>query len=278
MPQRQPSIFVLSGGRGFAGNLVVQSVLAQFPDSRVPVQIIPRLSKPEDARAAVEAAAAAGGIVVHTMVDQRVREAVQAACREKGVRELDLVGGLESYLTEMLNTPPLNEPGLYRRLNQPYYDRIDALEFTIACDDGLNLARMKQADVILAGVSRTGKTPLSMYLTMFGWKVGNIPIVKDIPPPEQLFSFDPRRVFGLDIAADELIEQRRKRMRGYSRETGAAYLDPQRAEDELEYARRIFRKGGFSRIDVSHKPIEVTANEIVSMLTDRFDLSARVQP
>lgn len=272
-----PPIFIVSGGRGFAGNQLVQSLLVQFPQAKIPVKVEAQVRTDEQIEGVVDRALRSDGVIVHTMVDQRLRGVLRRRCRENGVREFDLVSGLENHLMELLHVKPINEPGLYRKLHQSYYDRIEALEFTVSCDDGLNTRLLRKADIILAGVSRSGKTPLSMYMTMFGWKVANVPIVKHIAPPPELFSVDRRRVFGLSISAVDLITHRRKRMQNYPSLEDAEYVNPEKVKEELDCALSIFRKGGFSIIDVSHKPIEATANEIIALMSERFDPDSRMQ-
>ena len=140
----------------------------------------------------------------------------------------------------------------------------------MAHDDGQNVSKIENADVVLAGVSRTGKTPLSIYLAMFGWKVANVPIVPGVPPPESLFTIDPRRVFGLDISIIFLIAQRANRVHRMNMAEDSDYIDRRKVRDELDLAKRIFQKGGFTILNVTNKPIEYTANQVVTMVTDRF--------
>jgi len=138
-------------------------------------------------------------------------------------------------------------------------------------DDGQNPERIIQADIVLTGVSRTGKTPLSVYLAMFGWKVANVPIVPGIEPPEGLFKADPERVFGLNISHVYLIAQRANRVKSLKMDEDADYINTRKVGEELAYARRIFERGGFTEIQITNKPIESSANEILNILTSRFD-------
>jgi regulator of PEP synthase PpsR (kinase-PPPase family) len=154
--------------------------------------------------------------------------------------------------------------------NIEYFARIEAIEYTLAHDDGLQSDRLSKADIILTGVSRSGKTPLSVYLAMFGWKVANVPLVKGIDPPDELFKVDPNRVFGLDIMINYLIAQRGNRVKSLKMAEDSDYITPRMVRDELDYALYIFRKGGFTVIDITNKPIESSANEILSILTSRF--------
>lgn len=270
-----PHIYVVSGGKGLAGDAVVKSLLVQFPNHRIPVKIVPDTRTETRVRKTVCEAKLHNGVIVHTMVDKKIRAAINKYCSELQVPSFDLMGSLSDYLSEQLHTEPINEPGLFRKLNQEYFDRIKAIEFTLNTDDGMNPERLHHSDIILTGISRAGKTPLSIYLAMFGWKVANIPIVKDIPPPEELFKVDSRRVFGLDISMSTLIEQRKQRVASMGNFNHRSYLDPSEIRMELEYARQIFQRGNFTTIDVTLKPIESSANEIVKYINDRFDFPER---
>jgi regulator of PEP synthase PpsR (kinase-PPPase family) len=200
-----------------------------------------------------------------------MRKVLVAACEEKKVKHFDLVGGLSDYLSDLLKTEPISKPGLYRLSHIEYFERIKAIEFTMQHDDGQHPEKIDHADIVLTGVSRTGKTPLSVYLAMFGWKVANVPLVPGIEPPESLFKVDPKRVFGLTINVNNLIAQREYRFKTLNLPPETDYINPRRVFAELDYAERIFAKGGFTVINISYKPIESSANEILTLLTDRFN-------
>jgi len=146
------------------------------------------------------------------MVDPEVRKLLVDECDEKKVKHFDLAGDLSDYLSGLLQARPISKPGLYRLQNIEYFQRIEAIEFTMKHDDGQHSDKIENADIILTGVSRTGKTPLSVYLAMFGWKVANVPLVPGIEPPESLFKVDKNRVFGLNISVRYLIAQRGNRL------------------------------------------------------------------
>ena len=140
----------------------------------------------------------------------------------------------------------------------------------MAHDDGQQAEKIKNADIILTGVSRTGKTPLSIYMAMFGWKVANVPIIPGIEPPPSLFEVDPKRVFSLDISIIFLIAQRSNRLTRMGIQEESDYVNRRKVRDELDYAKHICEKGGFTLIKVSNKPIEYSANKIITKVTDRF--------
>lgn len=270
-----PHIYVVSGGKGLAGDAVVKSLLVQFPNHRIPVTIVPDILTENGVKNTVREAKSNNGVIVHTMVDKQMRQTINSHCREMQVPSFDLMGDLSDYLCEQLKTDPINQPGLFRKLNQEYFDRIKAIEFTLNTDDGMNPDRLHHADIILTGISRTGKTPLSVYLAMFGWKVANVPLVNNIDPPDELYKVDHKRVYGLTISMNTLIEQRKRRVATMGAFDHRSYLDPSEIILELDYATKIFRRGGFTTIDVTNKPIESSANEIVKYINERFDIMER---
>ena len=270
-----PPIYVVSGGRGMAGNNLVQAILIQYPNNRIPVVIVPNVDSEDEIFDVVAKAKTEGGIVVHTLVNALLRAKVIELCTEFGVHEIDLLGKLANYLDETLDIEPLMHPGLYRMLNHQYFDRIESIEFTLSHDDGMSPERLHNAEIILTGVSRAGKTPLSVYLAMYGWKVANVPLVNGIPPPEELYKVDPQRVFGLHISASQLIAHRTKRLQGWNNHQNESYVDERSVREEIRKAMFIFDRGGFTVVNVSNKPIESTANEILNIMSERFPYGGR---
>ena len=216
-----------------------------------------------------------GGLIAHTMVNPVLREKINEICTEFGVRVVDLMGNLADYLDENLDVEPLKHPGLYRELNYKYFDRIDSIEFTLSHDDGMSPQRLREAEIILTGVSRAGKTPLSVYLAMYGWKVANVPLVSEVQPPEELFQVDPQRVFGLHIGASQLIAHRKKRLLSWNNHQNESYIDERAVREEIRKAMFVFDRGNFTVINVSNKPIESTANEILNIMSKRFSYRGR---
>ena len=266
---------MFSGGKGLPTHSIVKSILVQFPENKIPVKIMPDIMDIRSLEKGIREVWASGGFIVHSMVDRQMRERLVSRCREYGIREFDMVGNLFLYLTTLLKQEPLNEPGLFRKMNLEYIDRIEAIEYTISSDDGLNPQSIHEADIVLTGISRTGKTPTSMYMSMLGWKVANVPLVQGIEPPEDLFLVDPDRVFGLDISTNRLVTHRKKRLSDFGYDDSTSYIDPRTIRNELDYALSVFRRGGFSVIKVTNKPIESVANEIIEILTLRFHEQSR---
>lgn len=268
-------IYVVSGGKGLAGNNMVQSLLIQYPNNHVPVIIVPDVHDEERLRSLILQAKADGGLITHTMVNPALRERLIELAGESQVPQIDFMGELADYLDKALGIASLQAPGLFREINQEYFDRIDAIEFTLKHDDGLNPHRLREAEIVLCGVSRAGKTPLSVYLALYGWKVANVPLVAGLEPPEELLTIDRQRVFGLQIGLQQLIVHRIKRLRNTKELGNHAYVDEGRVREDIRHANMIFSKGKFTVINVTHKPVESTANEIINLMTSRFNYRGR---
>ncbi|HBL74459.1 MAG: hypothetical protein A2W90_20260 [Bacteroidetes bacterium GWF2_42_66] len=273
--KKPPPIYVVSGGKGLAGNNMVQSLLIQYPNHNIPVVIVPDIGTVEEIEKIILKAKADGGLITHTMVNPELRDKFNELGTFYQVKVIDFMGELAEYIDQHLDIEPLKHPGLYREINAEYFDRIEAIEFTLNHDDGLKPERLHQAEIILTGVSRSGKTPLSVYLAMYGWKVANVPIVKGIPVPKELFEVDPNRVFGLNISVPNLIVHRIKRMQSFNMPTETEYTSEQYVREEIRNAFFVFQRGKFKVLNVTNKPIESTANEILHIMTERYEYGGR---
>jgi regulator of PEP synthase PpsR (kinase-PPPase family) len=261
-----PPVYIISGGVGASGEQLVRTVLAQFPDNRVPVTVVGNVREIDQIEAAVSQAQRTGGTIVHTLVEAHLRHALVEMAGRAGVPAIDLVGGLLSRLADVLGRAPLGHPGLYRKLHQVYFERIEAIEYTLAHDDGKDPQGWPRAEIVLTGVSRTGKTPLSIYLSVLGWRVANVPLVPGMPVPPGLFRLDRRRVVGLTIEPGQLLIQRKQRQSRLGAPGYSAYVDPAAVSAEVQEAYRQFQEGGFSIIDVTDKTIESSADEIIRLM------------
>jgi regulator of PEP synthase PpsR (kinase-PPPase family) len=257
-------VFVLSGGLGSSGEQLVRTALAQFPDQEVAVTVIGQVRSRNDLDSAVDAALSSGATVVHTLVDAKLRTELTVLAKDRGVVAVDAMGPLLDALTAMFGQRPVGLPGRYRKIHEDYFQRVEAIEFSVHHDDGRNHNELHLADIVLIGVSRSGKTPLSMYLAMRGYKTANVPLIKGVEPPNELFEIDRRRVVGLTLDPERLVAYRRRRQKDLGSGTSISYSDPKQIVRDLEFARRIVRRGRFASIDVSMKPIEESANEVVA--------------
>jgi len=260
-------LYVVSGGVGTSGEQLVRTALAQFQDANVQIVIVPHVRQVTQLEEVVKQAASTDGIIVHTLVDVELRQALIRLARDRNVTAIDPIGRLLSHLADVLDQEPRGQPGLYRQLRQAYFDRVEAIEFSMGHDDGLNADGWPEAEIVLLGVSRTGKTPLSMYLALRGWKVANIPLFRDVPPPSELFRVDRRRVIGLTIDPGQLIAHRQHRQRRLGVRCESAYADPAELYEEVKAARHFYRQHGFAMVDVTDKPIEESADEVIALIT-----------
>jgi regulator of PEP synthase PpsR (kinase-PPPase family) len=210
-------------------------------------------------------------LVIHTIVSGKLREYISELSRIKHVRTLDLIGPALTAFSNFFNQEPAFEAGLLHAVNDEYYKRVEAMEFTLNHDDGRNVDSLHLADVILVGVSRTSKTPLSVYLSQHGIKVVNIPLIKDQPLPPQLFEVDQRKIFALTIDPDSLSEIRKNRLLrlGADKHQGD-YAEHTKIVEEIEWANGIFKENKRWPIyNVTDKAIEETAADIMKLLSMR---------
>ncbi|MCE5274360.1 MAG: kinase/pyrophosphorylase [Deltaproteobacteria bacterium] len=265
-------VYIVSGGMGASGRQLVNTVLAQFPGATIPVVMVPHVSTQVQIEEALARAAKSGGTIVHTLVNVRLREAMNRLAKERGVPAVDLMGGLIGRLSSLLGMEPAGRPGMYRRLNRQYFERIEAIEYAIAHDDGQDIGELSRAEIVLVGVSRLGKTPLAMYLAMLGWKTANVPFISGQSVPPGLEGIDRGRVIGLTIEAERLVLHRKQRYGRLGMKGQARYTNLKDVFDEAEQALQFFRKKGYAVIDVTDKPLETSADEVVEIITSRFGL------
>lgn len=191
--------------------------MLQFDSSTAAIKRIGGVQDEEAVRAVVREAAGTGGLVVHTLVSPKLRRTMLLAGRQRGIITIDLLGPVLTRLTEALELSPKAVPGLFEQLDDEYFARIDAIEYTINHDDGRHPEDLPDADLVLVGVSRTGKTPLNVFLAYRGWRAANVPVICDMEPPPQLFDIDPRRVVALVIDPERLCAIRKVRAKRLSR-------------------------------------------------------------
>jgi regulator of PEP synthase PpsR (kinase-PPPase family) len=258
-------IHVVSDATGETATRVVMAVERQFPDLAFEVVRHPRITSPEDLRLAATRARGRRAVVVYTLVDPGYRERMRTLCKRHRLHYCDLLGHPIDAVARVSGLPPKGEPGALPVLDQSYFRRVEAIEFAVQADDGASVRRLAEADIVLVGVSRTSKTPLSIYLGYLGYKAANVPLVKGIEPPRQLFEVDPARVIGVTLQPEllaEIRERRVKQMRGSTR----AYAGLADVYEELEWAEAVHRKLGCPVIEVSTLAIEETAYRIIRLV------------
>lgn len=207
-------------------------------------------------------------LIIYTVVDKDLRSYIEKLSRTHYIRSLDLLGPMLTSFSNIFDTEPQNEPGLAREVNEEYFYKISAIEFTLNHDDGKNLSSLHLSDVVLIGISRTSKTPLSIYLSLHGVKVVNIPLIYGVNLPEELKNIDPRKIFGLTINPGTLYDIRRNRLQKLgATEHKGSYATLEEVIKEAEWANEIFsRNKKWSIFDITGKALEETAADILHLL------------
>jgi hypothetical protein len=259
-------IYAVSDATGQTAEGVVRAALTQFDASEVRLTRYGGVRTPAQVREIVNEAKQSGGFIVHTLVSEEMRRLVLNEGRAANVATIDLMGPLLARLTDLLASQPRAQPGLFQAFDTAYLQRIDAIDFSVRHDDGRNIQDLDRAEIILVGVSRTSKTPLSIYLAYRGWRVANVPIVLGIKPPDRLFELPRRRVIGLIVRPDRLAELRKARVEHMGTRI-LGYADLEHINQEVAFAYEIFSKRpDWPLVDVTTKPVEETAAEVVSLI------------
>ena len=268
-------IDVLSDSTGETAEKVVRAAMLQFPHSGAVIRLHTRIRTKEAVRPILERAAREGALVVFTVVSPELREFIHQQSYEMRVDALDLIGSLIGKLATYLDRQPINMPSGMLPLSDEYFRRIEAVEFTVKSDDGKEPRNFKKADLILVGVSRTSKTPLSTLLAQRGIKVANQPIVLGIDLPVELEDAPQDRVVALTIEINQLVEIRKARLKQLGMPVDASYGLTEQVKQELEYAGSIFKAHPrWPVIDVTGRAIEETAVIILETLKERDNVSA----
>ncbi|TVR01008.1 MAG: kinase/pyrophosphorylase [Deltaproteobacteria bacterium] len=259
----RPTIYVISDATGNTAENVVRAALLQFGHQSAQLRVFPQVRSREridDLLAQVPDDA----LLVFTLVNHDLREHLQVEAERRQLPHVDLLSPLLYRLTEVLGTSPDGIPGLLHRMDESYFRRIEAVEFAVRNDDGKNPVGLHRADILLVGVSRTSKTPVSAVLAGKGFKVANIPLVHGVDPPPELFALPPGRVFALTIDPGTLLSIRRSRLAQLGMDGQGAYTDRHAVLEEVQWALRLFRtRTRWPVIDVTRMAVEETAAEIL---------------
>jgi [pyruvate, water dikinase]-phosphate phosphotransferase / [pyruvate, water dikinase] kinase len=260
-------LHIVSDSTGETATRLVHALEAQFPDQTFEEIRHPRMESVDELERAVSLARGRPAVVFYTLVKPELRDAMRRACRRARVHYCDLLGQPIDAVSRVTGASAQGLAGARAPLDAGYFRRIEAIEFAVRYDDGIG-GGLDEADVVLVGVSRTSKTPLSMYLGNMGYKTANVPIVAGIAPPDDLFRINPVKVVGLTIDADRLAEIRQARARNFA---GRArqYSELVKVYEELEQAEAIHRRLGCPVIDMTDLGIEETAARIIQLVERR---------
>lgn len=280
-PNDKLKVIVISDGTGETASAITRAAMTQFQDKEIFFTRYKNIRSKEQIDAIFQEAAIHHDIVVYTIVSVELRTYIAELSKRDHVRSVDVMGPLLSAFSNFFEAEPNYQPGLLHAVNDQYFKRVAAIEFTLNHDDGRNISSLDEADVVLVGISRTSKTPLSMYLSLEGIKVVNVPIVMAVPLPEKLFQIDQRKIFGLTIDSDALFHIRKNRLTrlGLTHDEGN-YADMNKVAEEIELANKIFNENKrWPVFNVTGKALEETAAEIMKLLNmrkvNRFKQSKR---
>ncbi|GAA0087200.1 pyruvate, water dikinase regulatory protein [Clostridium sp. MB05] len=260
-------IFAVSDSIGETAEQVALAAASQFK-GEVEVKRVPYVNGLEDVEELIrEVSESDKSVIVSTIITVSVREYLTQKCVEKNISVVNVLGPIINVASSILNKMPDNNPGAMRKTDEVYFKRIEAMEFAMQYDDSKDYRGLKNADVVLIGLSRTSKTPLCMYLANKGIKAINIPLMPEVEIPNELFEIDKKKIFGLVINPLQLIEIRKRRLDKFHRmPTGIEYASDARILEEFDFADRIMRRLGCRTIDVTQRAIEDTALIIVKAL------------
>lgn len=261
-----PIIYALSDSLGETAEMVARATASQFNSGEFDIIRIPYINSVEQIAETVQEATKHSCVICHTLVSPDLREALLEQAKEHDIPTIDIMGPMIAAVQAISGITPRLKPGLIHKLDQEYFKRVEAVEFAVKYDDGKNPWGLLKADIVILGVSRTSKTPLSMYLAHKKVKVANVPLVPEIPPPQELFQVPPHRIVGLVIDKFKLNEIRCERLKTMGLGPDASYANIERIHEELDYARSIMRRLQCPVIDVSNKAIEETANRILEIV------------
>jgi regulator of PEP synthase PpsR (kinase-PPPase family) len=257
-------IYIFSDSTGETAERGVRAALSQFKDVDVKLHRYSKILSRDELVQALEMAVKEPGILFYTLVNPEHGQLLRDFAETHGLESVDLISPLLFKLSDFFGMAPQEVPGLLYQLDSEYYKRVEAVNFTVKQDDGQEPRNLAKADIVLVGVSRTSKTPLSMYLAHKGYKVANVPLVKGIDPPRELFDVAQDRVVGLIIEPRRLVELRSARLRNMRQTSRGSYAEYEGVVEELEFCRQFYRKHPeWLIIDVTSKSVEESAAEIL---------------
>jgi len=260
-------IYIFSDSTAETGERIVRVTLSQFDHTGIYLHKKSHLRTLEDISRAIASVALNPGLILYTLVDMKHAEYLNAEAERLGIKTIDLITPVLNEMKGFLDLPAKHLPGLLYRMNEDYLRRMDAINFTVAHDDGQLTKDLPGADIVLVGLSRTSKTPLSMYLAHRGYKVANIPLVPDVEPPWELFQIEQNRIVGLTISVERLVTIRMSRLSKLGHNIRNSYANFERVEAELAYSRQFLRKNTqWLIIDMTNKAIEEAAGEILKKM------------
>ncbi len=262
----EPKVYVISDSVGETAEFVAKAAASQFNGGDIDIKKIPYVNNVHHIREIVAEAKQVPAIIAYTLVLPDLRDALLEEVKKNDVVAVDIMGPMVEALSDVLEKTPKMKPGLLHKLDKEYFRKVEAVEFAVKYDDGKDPRGIMFADMVIVGVSRTGKTPLCMYLAHKRVKATNIPLVPEVEPPKDLWNLTSKKAIGLTIKPEQLNEIRRERLKTLGLKSGADYASMERILKELDYAEGIMRKLGCPIIDVTNKAVEETASKVLEIL------------
>lgn len=268
-PLMRLHLHLLSDSTGETLENIAKAALAQYDDVETNRHFWPMVRSEAHLQRVLHEIAQNPGLVLFTLVNPETRKTLEAQCRALGLPAVAPLDPVTDALSALLGQTAKARPGRQHMLDAAYFARVDAIQFTIAHDDGIAPEDWEEADIVLAGVSRSSKTPTSIYLANRGYKTANIPLVLEVPPPRALFTLKRPLVVGLTTSAERLVQVRRNRLLSLNQSPETAYVDQEVVAREVAAARRLFADNGWPVIDVTRRSIEETAAAIIALCQER---------
>lgn len=262
-------IYIVSDSLGETAKTVAKACIYQFPNhENWNIRRHPYINNKNLLMDVLEKAKEVNALVMYSMVNQELVDYAKSYCEDNNISYIDLLSSVIGQMSEKAGIEPIREPGVIRKMDKSYFDRIEAIEFAVKYDDGKDPRGVLKADVVLVGISRTSKTPLSMYLANKQLKVANVPLVPEVPIPKELMEVETKRIIGLTNSPDTLNRIRMERLRALGLSGAANYAKLERILEELDYSEEIMKTLKCPVINVSNKAIEETAGIIIDILKE----------
>lgn len=264
-------IIIASDSIGDTAELVASACVAQFNPKACKHSFLryPYIETFKDIDEVIQVAIDKNAIIVYTLVEPEIKAYMKKKVDDFSLKAVDIMGPLMTLLNQTHDEEPYNQPGRVHKLDDAYFKKIDAIEFAVKYDDGKDAKGLPKADIVLIGISRTSKTPLSQYLAHKSYKVMNIPLVPEVTPPDELFKINPNKCIALKISEDKLNLIRKQRLKQLGLGEHARYATEDRIKEEFQYFEKIVEKIGCPVIDVSDKAIEETANDVIQIIESK---------
>jgi regulator of PEP synthase PpsR (kinase-PPPase family) len=259
-------IYIVSDSLGETAEKVTMAAIEQFGNVNYEIIKVPYITQTDQIEDIINEAKGKNSIIMFTLVVKKLRKLLINECEKNGILYNDIMRPILMDLEVLLDKDPILKPGIIYKLDDEYFDRIEAIEFAVKYDDGKDVRGVRKSDIVIIGISRTSKTPLSMYMANKNLKVINIPLVPEVAVPQEIFDVDPKKVFGLINTPEKLNEIRTERLKVLGLKNTSSYASMDRIIEELKFAHRVYNKIGCKVIDVSNKAVEETANIILEEL------------